>query len=278
MDYRLPLLNDVGRSIAVVLKHAATCCPPPCRPISFTLDVSQPRTLGRRAIYVAAGAMAMPRFAENRQFCQETDALGEGSCGRNAIIKRIRVTGWMWAPTPERPDAVEAAAAEHVEAAAAYHPPRTFSLVAYRRPILHTLGGHLLWPLRAVVAAAAEARSTVPVSRHWAAGQPQTARVHIGREYTRARPRRDEVSPRSRPPRPRTPTVAPPPLIAEFPLAWVGEGLLSVSHRPSFISPIPGKQKVSKPVAQKTAAGSRQLQATRRRETTSCERLQRRLR
>jgi len=78
----------------------------------------------------------------------------------------------MWAPVPERPDAVGAAAAEHIEAAAAYHPPRSFSLFAYRRTILHALGGHPLWPLRAVVAAAPEARSTVPVSRHWAAGRP----------------------------------------------------------------------------------------------------------
>jgi len=123
VDYRQPLVNDVGGSIAVVLKHAATCCPPPCRPISFTLDISQSRLLGRRAIYVAAGAMAMSRFAANRQFFQETAALGEGSWGGNAIIKRNRATGWMWAPIPERPDAVGAAGVEHVEPAAAYPLP-----------------------------------------------------------------------------------------------------------------------------------------------------------
>ena len=172
MDYRQPLVNDVRESIAVVLRHAATCCPPPCRPISFTLEISQSRLLGRRAIYVAAGAMAMSRFAANRQIFQETDALGERSWGGNAIIKRSRATGWMWVAIPERPDAVGAAAVEHVETAAAYHPPRTCSLVAYRKTILHALGGHPLWPLRAVVAEAAEARSTVPVSRHWAAGRP----------------------------------------------------------------------------------------------------------
>jgi len=220
----------------------------------------------------------MTRVAASRQFRKETAVLGKGRWGGNAIIERNRATGWMWAPIPERPDAVGAAASQHVETAAAYHPPRSFSFFAYRRTTRHTLGGHPLWPLRAVVATAAEAWSITPVSRHWAAGRPRTARVHIGLEKSRGRPRRDEVSPRCRPPRPRTPTLAPPPLIVDFPLACVGERLLSFSHRPPFIAPIPGQPKVSQPVAQRTAAGSRQLQASRWPETTSCERLPRRLR
>jgi len=182
MDYRQPLVNDVRESIAVVLRHAATCCPPPCRPISFTLDNPQPRTLGRRAIYVAAGAIAMTHLAASRQFCKETAVRGEGMWGGNAIIKRNRATGWWWAATPLPPDDVGAAAANHDEAAAAYHPPRSCSLMEYRKTILYALGGHLLWPLRAAVSAAAEARSTVPASLHCTAGRLQTARVHIGRQ------------------------------------------------------------------------------------------------
>jgi len=185
--------------------------------------------------------------------------LARGGHGGSAVTDSNTETGWVWEPCLAPPDSAGAVQAEHVEAAVLYHHSPSRSLVPQAPASHHALVGHPVWPLHAVVAAAAAARSKVPVSRH-AAKRPDASDRGAHRPWTlpwtteRRRSTRAAVAAAS------TGTNLRPSTTDHGMAARVsvGQSPPFFTPRPSFIAARRGPQTIANPVSPPTAAGSRQ--------------------